>query len=163
MNNKVEEIYHVQNPALGATILWQFICGYKSVNFEPVPFPLLFIVLPLIYTEDLCVVISKTQRRTGLSKVSEKLFRDKMNDELYAINNFAIALREVTLKSFNMGLSTGLFHIEISPAMVYPSSECLKNSFNHEINILLDSAEKLGEWCAALTLREISELLKVRF
>ena len=163
MNNRVQEIYYVQNPALGATILWRFICGYKSVNYEPVPFPLLFIVLPLIYTEDLCVIISKTQRRTGFSKFSEKLFKDKKNDELYTINNSAIAMREVTLQSFNMGLSTSLFYIETSSAMVYPSSECLQNSLSMETGILLESAEKLGAWCAELTLVEICELLKVRF
>lgn len=163
MNNQIQEIYQVQNPALGSTILWRFICGYKSVRHEPTPFPLLFIVLPIIYTKDLCKVICKTQRRTGLSKVSEKLFTDKMNDELYAINNSAIVLRDATLRSINIGLTAKLFYIDSSSAMVYPSSESFQCELSNETKILLDSAEKFGMWCAELTLREICEFLKVRF
>ena len=57
-----KEVYNVQNPAIGAAILWRFICGYKSKDNEPTPFPLLFIVLPIIFREDLCAVIKSTQK-----------------------------------------------------------------------------------------------------
>ena len=52
MNNNINrEVYHVQNPAIGATILWQFICGYYAKETKPVPFPLLFFVLTFIFRE----------------------------------------------------------------------------------------------------------------
>ena len=43
-NNIDREIYYVQNPAIGAAALWQFICGYYSKESKAIPFPLLFIV-----------------------------------------------------------------------------------------------------------------------
>ena len=89
-NNIDREIYYVQNPAIGAAALWQFICGYYSKESKAIPFPLLFIVLPILLREDLCTVIKSTQKKKGLSKVSEKLFKDKKNDDLYTINKSAI-------------------------------------------------------------------------
>lgn len=158
-----KEIYQVQNPAIGATILWRFICGYKSKNCDPTPFPLLFIVLPIIFRDDLCSIIKSTQNGKGLSKVSEKLFAEKRNDELYSINNSAIALRSLTLASFNIGISTCLFNMNFETAMVYPLVETNKKGLPVSIKKLLDSAEKLGIWCSELTLVEICEWLKVRF
>lgn len=72
MNSIDREVYYVQNPAIGATILWRFICGYYAKENKGVPFPLLFIVLPIIFRADLCMVIQSTQKGKGLSKVSEK-------------------------------------------------------------------------------------------
>lgn len=41
------DVMYVQNPAIGAALLWRFICGYYSNENKPVPFPLLFVVLPI--------------------------------------------------------------------------------------------------------------------
>ena len=76
-NDLSRDIYLVQNPAIGAAILWRFVCGYYACENKPVPFPLLFIVLPVVFREDMCTVIKSTQKRKGLSKVSERLFENK--------------------------------------------------------------------------------------
>ena len=93
INNIDREVYYVQNPAIGAAVLWKFIYGYYLKENKMIPFPLLFIVLPIILREDLCTAIKSTQKKKGLSKVSEKLFKDKKNDDLYTINKSAIELR----------------------------------------------------------------------
>lgn len=79
INNIDREVYYVQNPAIGAAVLWKFIYGYYLKENKMIPFPLLFIVLPIILREDLCTAIKSTQKKKGLSKVSEKLFKDKKN------------------------------------------------------------------------------------
>lgn len=158
-----KEVYNVQNPAIGAAILWRFICGYKSKDNEPTPFPLLFIVLPIIFREDLCAVIKSTQKKKGLSKVSEKLFDGKKIDELYSINNSAIEMRSLTLASFNVGVLSNLFKMDYEKALVYALIDTNKSVFASSTKYLLDSAEKLGVWCSELSLLEISEWLKVRF
>lgn len=158
-----KEVYHVQNPAIGAAVLWRFTCGYKSKNGKPTPFPLLFYVLPIIFREDLCSIIRSTQKRKGLSKVSEKLFDGKKNDELYTINNSAIEMRALTMTAFNMGAASNLFKMDFETAMVYALVDTNKNGVLASTKYLLDAAEKLGEWCSELTLLEISEWLKVRF
>lgn len=162
MSNNNREIYHVQNPAIGAAILWQFVCGYYAKEKKSVPFPLLFFVLPIIFREDLCAVIKSTQKSKGLSKVSEKLFKDRKNDDLYTVNNTAIALRPLTLDSFNMGVAAKLFTMDMKDARVFPLSCAKKTGLSASTKILLDAAEKLGGWCAELSLLEICEWLKVR-
>lgn len=162
-NSIDREIYYVQNPAIGAATLWQFICGYYSKESKAIPFPLLFIVLPIILREDLCTVIKSTQKKKGLSKVSEKLFKDKKNDDLYTINKSAIELRPLTLDSFNVGVSAKLFAMDISTAQVFPLTQAKKRGLSPSTKNLLDAAEKLGIWCSELSLLEICEWLKVRF
>ena len=46
--------------------------------------------------------------------------------------------------------------------MVYTLIDVNKKNFSPSTKCLLDAAEKLGVWCAGLTLVEISEWLKVR-
>lgn len=48
INNIDREVYYVQNPAIGAAVLWKFIYGYYLKENKMIPFPLLFIVLPII-------------------------------------------------------------------------------------------------------------------
>ena len=159
----INEVYMVQNPAIGAAILWRFVCGYKDKKGELTPFPLLFIVLPIIFKEELRNRIASTQKRKGLSKMSEKLFDDQRNDELYSINELALDFRQLTLDSFNVGSVSNLFQLKFEDALVYPVETKLKSSFSFDTMNLLKAAEKLGLWCAELSTLEICEWLKVRF
>ncbi len=162
-NDLSRDIYLVQNPAIGAAILWRFVCGYYANENKPVPFPLLFIVLPVVFREDMCTVIKSTQKRKGLSKVSERLFENKKKDSLYSINSTAIVLRPLTLKAFSFGISASLFSLDKSTAYVYPLVRTKTSSISATTKNMLDAAEKLGGWCAELSLLEIEKWLKVRF
>ena len=158
------EIYLVQNPAISATILWQFVCGYYYGTEEnkQVPFPLLFIVLPIVFREDLRTVINGTNKSSGLQKVSEKLFKDKRADLFCSIHDSAEQYKEITLTAINIAVGKGLFVVDIKTATVLPllkkGTKMPKSSEK-----LLKLGDKLGEWCSAMTLHEISQLLKVRF
>lgn len=108
-------------------------------------------------------MIKSTQKGKGLSKVSEKLFKDKKKDNLYSINNTAIVLRPLTLDSFTIGVSAKLFYLEKSTALVYPLVQTRVTNISDSTKVLLDAAEKLGGWCAELSLLEVCNWLKVRF
>ena len=163
MNNINREIYNVQNPAIGTTIIWRFICGYYSRENKGVPFPLVFLVLPIIFREDLCDIIYATQKKKGLAKLSEKLFEKKKNDDLYTINNTALDLRMLSLESINMGVMSRLFTVDYETAHILPLVETEKKNVHNSVKKLLNASEKLGFWCAGLSLIEICNLLKVRF
>ena len=120
MNSQDLDVMYVQNPALGAVLLWRFTCGYYSNENRPVPFPLLFVVLPIVFRQDLCSVIKSTQRASGLSKVSEKLFSGKLNDSVHYINNTAIQIRELTLEAFNIAVEANLVSLSTENAAVFP-------------------------------------------
>jgi len=164
MNEMNREIYLVQNPAIGAAILWQFVCGYYANENESreVPFPLLFIVLPIIFREDLREVISSTNRPSGLQKVSEKLFKNKQTDLFLSIQDSAEQYKGITLSAISIAVGANLISVSDKTALVLPvQSRTSKTPKSSEI--LLKQSEKLGAWCSFLSLHEISSLLKVRF
>ena len=164
MSKQDLDVMYVQNPALGAALLWRFTCGYYSNENRPVPFPLLFVVLPIVFRQDLCSVIKSTQRASGLSKVSEKLFSGKLNDSIHYINNTAIQIRELTLDAFNIAVEANLVSLSTQNAVVFPLTTTIrKYTPKGDCKSMLAAAEKLGTWCSELTLLEVSKWLKVRF
>jgi hypothetical protein len=164
MNSLNREVAYVQNQALGAAILWRFICGYYSGNNSPAPFPLLFVVLPIVFRQDLCSIIKGTQKTSGLSKVSEKLFANKKNDSIHFVNNTAIQMRELTLYAFNIAVEANLAYLSADSATVFPlDTKIKKYTPKGDSKMMMDAAEKLGLWCSKLTVLEISKWLKVRF
>ena len=164
MNSQDLDVMYVQNPALGAVLLWRFTCGYYSNENRPVPFPLLFVVLPIVFRQDLCSVIKSTQKASGLSKVSEKLFSGKLNDSIHYVNNTAIQMRELTLKAFNIAVEANLVALSAKNATAFPLTTAIrKYTPKGECKSMLAAAEKLGTWCSELTLLEVSKWLKVRF
>lgn len=158
------DVKYVQNPAIGAALLWRFVCGYYQRNSQPVPFPLLFVVLPIIFRKDLCAVVKSTQKASGLSKVSEKLFDKKENDTIHFVNNTAIQLRTLTLEAFNIAVEADLISMIPDSATVFPiTTKMSKYTPKGDSKDMLSAAEKLGTWCSELTMLEIAKWLKVRF
>lgn len=164
MSNLDYEVMYVQNPAIGAALLWRFTCGYYDNDSRPVPFPLLFVILPLVFRQDLCSVISSTQKASGLSKVSEKLFKNKENDSIHFVNNTAIQMRSLTLDAFNIAVEANLISLITETANVFPLiTSVSKYTAMGDSKNMMNAAEKLGIWCSELTMLEIAKWLKVRF
>ena len=164
MNELDREVYLVQNPAIGAAILWRFVCGYYDCENESrqVPFPLLFIVLPIIFREDFRGVISSTNKPSGLQKISEKLFTNKQTDLLCSVQYSAELYKETTLSSITIAVGANLISISSKTALVMPVQTDMRKTPQSSGN-LLKQAEKFGFWCSSTSLHEISALLKVRF
>ena len=87
----------------------------------------------------------------------------KKKDAILSINKTAIALKTLTLDAFNIGIATKLFFLEKETAMVYPLVQTKVTNISESTKIMLDVAEKLGKWCAEISLLEVSNWLKVRF
>lgn len=160
-----KEFDNVQNPALGAFILWNFSRGYYDYNSSFVPFQLLFIVIPIIFRTDLVEVINSTQKRTGLRGFSDKFFNTNIlkNDMISHIQKASSGMKEVTLKSIQIAVYSNLISIDTESGMLFPVTTTEKKSIPKSIMKLGKASEKLGNWCARLTLYEISQILKVRF
>lgn len=164
MSTLDREVMYVQNPAIGAAVLWKFVSGYYANGNRPVPFPLLFVVLPIVFRQDLCAVIRGTQKASGLSKVSEKLFKNKENDSIHFVNNTAIQMRELTLKAFNIAVEANLVSMLAESATVFPVAAAVSKYIpKGDSKDMLNAADKLGVWCSELTMLEIAKWLKVRF
>jgi hypothetical protein len=161
-----KEVRNIQNPALGAGLLWRYVCGYVGTHpsRDPAPLPLLFVVLPIILHEQTENFVQNTQRASGLRTFAAKFARSENSkqDLLLAIHDRMITLRTLTLESFRLALSTRLLHLD--GASVIPLSETQAVAgIPPDVRRLMRNADKIGSWCGLLTIHEIAVSLKVRF
>lgn len=162
-----EEARNVQNPALGAGLLWRFTCGYIEGHrsSEAAPLPLLFVVLPILLHQQTEEFVRSTQKISGLRAFAAKFgeAKNSKQDVLLGIHNRMLRLRNLSTDSFRLGLATRLIHLETDARVIPLSRTRATAGIYDETRQLMKNAEKLGEWCANLTLHEIAATLKVAF
>lgn len=166
MNALSNEVRMVQNPALGAVLLWRFVSGYWEghQHHSATPLPLFFLVLPIVLHEETAVFVKSTQKTSGLRAFAAKFGESKTSkqDLLLAIQERAKSLRELTLESLQLALSTRLVRLDLN-GEIFPLSRTRPQAGVPEtVKPLLSESEKLGYWFSQLTLHEIATALKVR-
>lgn len=165
MGHLSKELNNIQNPTLGAFVIWNFVRGYHSNNSEFTPFPLLFIVMPIICREDIIQILNSTNKPSGLRTFADKFLSTKVlkNDVLSQIHNDSANMKELSLDSIRIAIYSSLISLDYENAMVYPITKTEHKSEPKSIIKFGKAAEKLGYWCSQLTIHEISHILKVRF
>lgn len=163
-----KEVNAVQNPALGAVLLWRFACGYRSGNerSEPAPLPLMFLVLPVLLDEGISEMLAGTQGRSGLRAFVAKFSdaRVSKSDLIFSLQNRSSTFRQLTFESLRMAVAAGLVSIDPAKAGVFPTSTTFpKAGIPETIRPLLRSGDKFGGWLGGLTLYEIGLTLKIVF
>jgi hypothetical protein len=161
------EVRNVQNPALGAGLLWRFTCGYSQSNPQraPAPLPILFIVLPMVLHGQIEELIKETRSSSGLRAFAAKFSKSEnsMQDLLLVVHDRMIVLRGLSYRSLRLALATRLLHLETSAGVVALSQTEAIAGIPPEVRQLMKSAERLGTWCGQLTVHEIASTLKLRF
>jgi len=167
MNSLTREVRNVQNPALGAGLLWRFACGYieSHPTHDPVSLPLAFIVLPIVFHERSEALVNGTQKASGLRAFAAKFGNsdNSMQDVLLAIHDRMLALKTLSHESLRIALATRLLHLETTGYLIALSQTRAVAWVPNDIRRLMRSAEKLGHWCSLLTIHEIATTLKLRF
>jgi len=159
---------NIQNPALGATVLWRFTSGYTegSKISSPTPLPILFIVIPIMYHEDTVAFITSTQQGSGLRAFVNKFAESKnsKSDLVLSIHERSLKMRNLTLSSLRLGITSKLVSVDFEKGTVFPLSLTPpKAGIPKSVNRILKGAEKLGFWCSEISLHEVSLILKVGF
>ncbi|MBO9467388.1 hypothetical protein J7443_19265 [Tropicibacter sp. R15_0] len=155
------ELEVTQNPALGAYVLWQFGLGHQKTNSDPAPFPLCFLVLPMVYHAQTLACISSTLESSGLGK-----FVQKMNDnreELLALHGRALAMRPLSLNSIVLGTSRKLLSPSYENAKIRATSPELiaKAKIPERIKKIGPASYKVGVWFSQLDTVQIVRALNV--
>ena len=167
MTRLLSEVQAMQNPALGAALIWRFACSYAPQKdaHNGVPFVLAFVVLPVVLHEQTRKEVIATRASSGARK-----FEDKFNergkergDVLYALNNRAISMRGLSISSVRHALASGLLTLVPERGLLWPRSYSNPPVDAPPVTELLNAAEKLGNWCRSLSVYEISGILRVEF
>ncbi len=166
MNVLSRETRNVQNPALGAMLLWRFVSGYEresSTRSHP-NLPLLFIVLPLLLHEEMAGIVAETRPSSGLRAFADKFASSSISksDLLVSLNERILGMKALTIESFMIGISTKLVTLDIRTASVVPLTVTAPRvGIPESIKKFSALAEKLGGWCSRLTNHEIGLTLKI--
>ena len=167
MKGLSSETRQVQNAALGAYLQWRFACAYTDARRDAGGCPLLvlFIVLPILFHADLAGLVHETRRASGLRAFAGKFSasRNKLADLLLAIHDRIALMQSLSLQALQIAASSKLLLVDPRTASVLPLSTTDATSMPLAITRLGKASEKLGAWCADLTLHEVAEILKVRF
>lgn len=149
----------VQNPAFGSLLLWNFGRGYQEERVGDLPlFIDFFLVLPLILHGPSMRDIKSTNVSSGLSKLVAKMSLPR--ERLFAVQDRALAMRELTFESLAVGVATKLLSVDYDTALVR-SNDAKPPRAPERLKYHLGSAGKLGHWFGRLPQAQIFSLLQV--
>jgi hypothetical protein len=158
----LNEVQAMQNPALGASLLWRFVCGFSPESSpNGTPMALAFVVLPLTLHAKSAEKIAGTLAGSGLRKFESKFSDDDRGDVLFALQARMLAMRDLSLHSLRIAIRTGLLTLVPREALIWPRSRSAPPAVAKPVGDLLRNAEKLGSWCRDVSLFEVTGLLKV--
>ena len=157
----------VQNAALSAVLLWRFCVGYARSRQAPssTPLPVLFIPLPVLFTEESNLILGSTQTKSGLRQFAGKFTEAEHSktDVLLSLERQARIFRGPTLEALRLGLRARLLFLDARTAEVFAMSESAPISLPESVRPLLRNAERLGGWAGAVSLFELGSVLQVTF
>jgi hypothetical protein len=158
------ELDLVQNPALGAYVLWQFGLGYQSYVGEAAKLPMAFLVLPIVLHRPTLELVSSTQKGSGLALFAAKLAEREEN--LLAVHTRALVLRHLTLRSLGFAVNAGIATLNYNDATIRANAlgpRSRKPQVPERVRSLSIGAEKVGYWFAKMGLPQIASTLRVEF
>jgi hypothetical protein len=157
----LDEIDAIQNPGLGAALIWRSVCGYyaSSNKTEGCPAILAFLVLPLILNQDLRSVVTRTYKSSGIRKFESKFVNPI--DILFSVQERAKEMRDLSRRSLALSLSKSLLTLSPEAALLWPQSTTFTRALPKEILTLANAAETLGAWAQQTSLRELCFSLRM--
>lgn len=162
------EIKNIQNAALCSLLLWRFVYGFEKASKDnsSTPFPLLFIILPIVLREDTIKIVDSTRKSSGLRKFAGKFSESRVSkkDVLLSLQGSCKNMRDLTLESILLAISSKLISIDPQSSDVFSLSSVTPRAGIPDIIMpMMRCAERLGIWCSGISLYEISTILKVEF
>ena len=165
MKEMFSEYDNVQNPMLGAYLLWSFVLGYFSEKNEYAPIEELFIVLPMIMRSDIADQVKSTNKVSGMRAMSDKFMKADIlkNDIISNLHKDIQSMKDISAMALAEAIKAGLVSVDVENSTIFPLE--LRKHNKESVNVLQmgKNAEKLGQWCAGMDLIQIEEILKVRF
>lgn len=161
------EAREVQNPALGAVLLWRAASAHRrdAASPAPCPVPALYLVLPIVLHGPTLRQVLSTKPASGLRKFASKFSDSKaaQTDMLLDLHPRARAMRGLTTDALRVAVTAGLIEVVPADAVARAVERRPPTGLARPIADLVRGAERVGQWFAPLTLGEIAFTLNVRF
>lgn len=112
------ELDLVQNPAIGAYLIWNFTLGYQEDGaVEAAPFLLAFLVLPMLLHRQTFDAVTSTRKASGLTLFAAKFDRER--EALIELHSRARLLRQLSLQSIGVASTSRLIRIDHGSALLH--------------------------------------------
>lgn len=160
------ELDLVQNPAIGAYLIWNFTLGYQEDGAtEAAPFLLAFLVLPMLLHQQTLEAVASTRKASGLTLFAAKFDRER--EALVELHSRARLLRPLSLQSIGVASTSRLIRIEHGSALLhgYPLDllDVKKPSIPERLKGFSSAADKIGYWFSKLGISQIASTLRIDF
>ncbi|WP_425480708.1 three component ABC system middle component [Lysobacter silvisoli] len=158
---RLTELDRIYNPAYGAYLLWSGVRGYLDEDGQSTPLPLIFLFLPLLVHAPTRDVIASTNNPSGLTLFAAKIGQHQEN--LLAIHHRAVALKDLTYRSFVLARNCNLLVFDNTAAHLYPVELTRPPPAPESVRRVSKQAAKLGAWLARLPVQQIASTLRIDF
>jgi hypothetical protein len=159
------ELELIQNPAIGAYLIWNFALGYQDDGAEAVPFLLAFLVLPMLLHRPTFDEVVGTRKTSGLALFAAKF--DKEREALMELHGRALQVRALSLQSIGMAATSRLIKLDYEKATLRAYSlellDTKKPKLPERLKNFASAADKLGAWFSKLGLAQIASTLRIDF
>lgn len=161
--NSPELVNAIQNPALGALVIWQFVVGYTNSNENETPLDYIYTALPLVSNSEMRDVICHTNG--GLLAYRTKLSKSDKSNVIVSAISMIPHMYELTSCSLEIAISCSLIKCGSDPLFFTPK---LKNppttlSLSEIEKEYKKAAKRLGAHMSQMSRAEISSVLGVKF
>lgn len=174
-----QAVNDVQNPALGAGILWEFTMGFAdSSEQSSAPLPIMFLVLPIILQPISRGLMKSTQEASGLlafagkfrfppthlaKKVVDGVEVRFGRDQWFALNERVRDMRALTQQSLAMAIACGILKLDPSTGGILPQAPLQDPSktVSPEVREMLHTAKKMGKIFGRNSVNDIAQALGV--
>jgi len=161
----LNELDLVQNPAIGAYLLWQFTLGYQEGRAEAAPFLLAFLVLPMLLHRPTFDAVASTRKASGLPLFAAKF--DKEREALVELHGRARQLRPLSLQSIGVASTCRLVQIHYETATLHGYAldllDIKKPLIPERLKGFAGAADKVGYWFSKLGIPQIASTLRIDF
>lgn len=152
----------VQNTGLATEAIWYAVneAYLGRGKAEGVPFPLIFLVLPLTFHQQSAAALARKQQSGAIFKA---LAEDR--EITVGLQARMEALSNRTLQALSIGFSTKLFKLDRTPhVQILPGRKTFSVSHvTDEVKMIIAAAKRVGFAFAEMTPVQLSNHLNIRF
>lgn len=162
----IDEFYLIQNPALGAHTITEFVREYSKRSVEKMgpPLPFVFSVLPIAFNSECINLFSRRKFAAGSFVHSVAENRGAFSDLQYRIENMSeLSFESIGLAFAVKALSYDSEYCRLVFLRTLTTGDIQKYRLEDEYKRIISIGKRLGAWYATIGIENISRLMHFNF